>query len=210
MDNNIEVLLTMRDEATPVANAFNQTVATTKSAIGGLGGTTAPLGGLKESLLSNKSAMRELSTGAMFLGSTIWGMSAALQQSNNQTAKSAGNIMSMVGGIMVAVGSAAHFVSAITSMTKALNKMNIAQLFANALAGPGGWAKIAVGVGIAGAAAYGISKATSSVSAKEGKASVTVNQHIAGSVVSEREVVDLAHKGLLVKQDRSYSTGINR
>jgi hypothetical protein len=154
--------------------------------------------------------MRELTMGDTFLGSSMLGMGAAMSVSNDKTAKSAGNMLMMVGGIMTAVGSAAHFVSAITSMTKALNTMNIAQLFANALAGPGGWAKIALGVGIAGAAAYGISKATSTVSAKEEKASVTVNQHIAGSVVSEREVVDLAHKGLLVKQDRSYSTGINR
>jgi hypothetical protein len=210
MDNNIEVLLTMKDEATPVANAFNQTIAQTKSSIGGLGGTSAPMTGLKETLLANKSAMRELSMGAMFLGTSMVGMGAAMSASNNQAAKSAGNILMMVGGIMSAVASAGQFISAITRMTSAINKMNIAQIFANALAGPGGWAKIALGVGIAGAAAYGISKATSTVSARESKASVTVNQHIAGSVVSEREVVDLAHKGLLVKQDRSYSTGINR
>jgi hypothetical protein len=209
MDNNIEVLLTMRDEASPTMNAFNQTVATTKSAIGGIGaGAQAPMTGLKDTLLANKSAMRELSMGAVFLGSSMLGMGVAMQQSNNQTVKGIGNMMALVGGILTAIGSAAHFVSARTKMTSALTKMNIAQIFANALAGPGGWAKIAIGVGVAGAAVYGMTKATQAMSAKEEKSGVSVTQYIAGSVVTQRELNDNVQKGLLLKGQRSGSTGI--
>jgi prophage DNA circulation protein len=208
MDNNIEVLLTMRDEASPTMNAFNQTVAATKTSVGGLGGTTANMGGLKETLLSNKNAMRELGFGAMFLGSAMLGMGVSMQQSNSQTVKSAGNMLALVGGIMTAVASSVQFVSAIAKMTSALNKMNIAQLIANALSGPGGWAKIAIGVGIVGAAAYGISKATSAVSSKEERAQNVVHNHIAGSVVTQNEIVDITQRGLIQKGGRQYSAGI--
>ncbi len=183
-DNNIDVYLSMEENVT----------------------TQMP--GVTNSLMASKSAVRELAMGTSYLGSAMLGMSIAMRNSNNAALQGASNMLGMVGGIMTAVGSAAHFVSAIAKMTSALQKFNIAQAIANALSGPLGWAKLAVGIGVAGAAAYGITKMVGGMGGGGQGSTTVVNQYVQGSVVTQRELTDEMHGGLLIKQSRSASTGI--
>lgn len=184
MDNNIEVLVSMQDTA------------------------SAGIQSLNSNLMASKSAIRELAMGTAYLGSAFLGMSVAMKNSNNASLQGVGNMLAMVGGIMTAVGSAAHFISAITKMTSALQKLNIAQVIANALSGPGGWAKLAIGGAVAGAAVYGVTKLMSKSGGTAATNQTVINQHIAGSVVTQRELTDNIQRGLILKADRSGSTGI--
>ena len=193
MNNNIEVLLTMRDEASPTMNAFNQTVAATKTSVSGLGGTTANMGGLKETLLANKSAMRELGFGAMFLGSAMLGMGVAMQQSNNQAVKSAGNMLAMVGGIMMAVASAAQFVSAASKIAHALDAINIKLILQKALSGPWGWAMLAGAGAVAGFAAYSAANRSSQPVKIESKTTVVLDRKVVGEAARE-EIISLQQR----------------
>src|SRR3989304_6540676 len=135
---NVEVLLSMQDNATPQLQNFNRELQT--------------------GLVQNKSALREMPAGVGYLGSAFLGMGISLKSSNNEAAKAAGGMLTMVGGMMTAVSAAVGFISAIAKMTSALQKLNIVQIIANALSGPGGWAKLAVGAAVAGGAIYGMTK----------------------------------------------------
>ena len=183
MDNNIDVIVSMQDNA------------------------SAGIASLTGNLVASRSAIRELAAGTSYLGSAFLGMSVAMKSSNNAALQGVSNIFAMIGGIGSAIGASVGFISAIGKMTHALQAMNIAQIIANALSGPGGWAKLAIGAGVAGAAIYGTTKMMQS--AAEPKASTTtVNNYVAGSIVTQRELIDTTQKGLLNKQDRSFSTGI--
>jgi hypothetical protein len=188
--NNIEVMLSMQDTATPVLKGFNSE--------------------LQEGLARSKSSLRELGMGVGFLGSAFLGMGVSLKASNDETAKAAGNMLFMVGGIMTAVSSTVQFVGAIARMTSALQKLNITQIIANALAGPGGWAKLAIGAAVAGATIYGVTKMSQGISPADNVPKTTVVQHIAGSVVTERQLSDNVQRGLLQKKGRNSTTGIER
>jgi hypothetical protein len=170
---------------------------------------TKQMPGVTSAFIENKSAIRELAQGTSYLGSAMLGMSVAMKSSNNAALQGIANMLGLVGGVMTAVGSATHFINAMTRMTSALQKFNIMQAIAAALSGPGGWIKLAAGVAIAGAATYGITKlASSSGGAGIKQGTTIVNQYVAGSIVSQREATDDIHAGLLTKGARSYGTGI--
>jgi len=187
---NVEVLLSMQDNATPQLQNFNRELQT--------------------GLVQNKSALREMTAGVGYLGSAFLGMGISLKSSNNEAAKAAGGMLTMVGGMMTAVSAAVGFISAIAKMTSALQKLNIVQIIANALSGPGGWAKLAVGAAVAGGAIYGMTKLSQAGGAAQAAPPTVVNQYIAGSVLSQRELADSAHKGLLYKQGQNYNTGLRQ
>jgi len=214
MDNtNVEVLLSLRDELTGgINNAIGELerLKGTTTSIGTTSEAQAPkVKGFSDQLMAQKSAYRELQMGAMFLGSSLMSMGVAMRASNNESLRGASNLMMMVGGISMAVGTASHFISAITKITSALQKMNVAQLIANVLQGPFGWAKILGGAAVLGLAGYATTRAITSATSK-GTASGgnTVNQYIAGDIVTQDKITDQMHRGLLMKSSRNYSTGI--
>jgi hypothetical protein len=186
MDNNIDVYLSMQENVTTQMPAVTSALA------------------------ANKAAIRELAMGTSYLGGAMLGLSVAMKNSNNSALQGTANLLGMAGGILTAVGSAAHFVSAIAKMTSALQKFNVVQAIASALSGPAGWVKLAVGLGVAGVAVYGVSRAGRSETPISAKPLINITQNIAGSVVSERQLTDNVHKGMLIKQDRAYSIGLNR
>jgi hypothetical protein len=185
-DTTLQILLEMQDNATPKL----RTVST--------------------EFRKNNAAIRELSMGTAYLGSTMLGLGVAMQASNNEAVKGVGNMLAMSGGILTAVGSAAHFVNAIGKMVSALKALRVQQVLTQAFSGPAGWAMLAAGTAIAGATIYGMSRSspapvrTSTVNTQE---RVTIIQNIAGSVVAQKQLVDDVHKGLLIKQQRG-TTGL--
>ncbi len=150
-------------------------------------------------LANNRSAIRELASGTAYLGSAFLGMGLAMKSSNVASLQSAGNMLTMVGGMMSAIGTTAHFVSAIAKMTNALKVLNVQQIIANALS-PGGWAKLAIGGVVAGGMIYGFSKMSSS-SAQN----VTLENktYLDGRVIAQN-----TRTNIIKLQNRTNSSGI--
>jgi len=173
--------------------------------------TVGPMNSISQSLAKNKAAFRELAMGVMFLGGSMLGLGVAMSQSNNEVLKSVGNIFMMAGSIMMAVGSSVQFIAAIGKMANALKALRLQQILTQAFAGPAGWASLAVGAAVAGGVVYGMSKYEGAQAKSAGGASTVnnVTQHIAGSVVTERQLTDSVQQGLLQKGQRNYGTGVN-
>ena len=118
---------------------------------------------------------------------------------------SIGNYVMLAGGIMSAVGSSLQFISAIAKSEDALKKLKAALISVEAFSGVPGWVALGVGAAVAVGATVGISKLTSS----ENKSNVVINNHIAGSVVTEKQLTATVQKGLLIKGQQNLSTGIH-
>lgn len=154
-----------------------------------------------------KSVVGDLTTGTTYLGTALLGMGIALERSNNSLARNAGNMLTMVGGILSSVAALAHMTQALTYVTAALQRLNVAQAIANALSGPAGWAKLAVGAAVAGGAVYGISKLAGG-GGGDNQAAAPVQVNVYGSVVTQRQLVDEIHEGLLQRQNRTVTSGL--
>lgn len=212
-DASLGILLTLRDEATGQLKNFSGQLRQTAADAQATGPrVTAPMNDIGNTLTKNRMAFRELAMGVMFLGMTFVSLGASMKMSNNESLKSIGSIIMMAGAIMTAIGSAVQFISAIMKIIHALKALQIQQILTQAFAGPAGWAMLAGGAAVAAGAVYGVSRfeaAQTKVTRAEGRGQTTVvNQYIAGSVVAERQLVDNVHRALLVKEQRSFSTGI--
>jgi len=145
----------------------------------------------------NQTAVSDLAMGATFMGTAFLGMGAALERSDSQMLKSIGNMVNMVGGVMAFVGSTTMFIFAVSKMVESLRQLQIMQIITQALSGPKGWAVLAAGAGVAAAGVYGVSRLTKGAGvpqAAAGPTSVIVN--VAGSVTTERKLVDAVQEGL--------------
>ena len=209
-ETNMQVILEMRDNASPQLRAFGDTVKQTATTVRTSSTTMGDsIGGVSNQLVNNKQAFMEMSSGVRYMGTTFLALGVAMSTSNNETLKGIGNMVMMTGAIMTVVGSAAGFIGAIGQMVNALKALRVAQILTQAFSGPAGWATLAIGAGVAGAAVYGASRMSSGPTANpNAQQNITINQHIAGSVVSERRLTDNVQKGLLLKGSRSGSTGI--
>ncbi len=209
-DTNLAVVLEMQDNASPQLRAFGEQVKATAGNVRTAGGTmNTTMGGVDQTLSKNKMALRELASGVMYLGGTFLALGVAMSSSNDQTVKNIGNTVMMVGAFMTAIGSSVQFIAAISKMIHALKALQIQQILTQAFSGPAGWATLAAGAAVAGGVIYGVSK-YSSAQAKvtSGTTNYNVTQNIGGSVITERQMTDNVHKGLLIKGQRSGSTGI--
>ena len=175
----------MQDDATPKIRTFNKEA-----------------NNVSDTLSKNRMAIRELAMGVGYLGTTFLGLGVAMQNSNNQTLKGFGTTFMFVGAIMTAVSSSVQFISAIAKMVDALKKLQVAEMLTQAFAGPVGWAGLAAGAAVAGGIYYGVSKM------EKAQHSVTINQHIAGSVVTEKQLTTNVQRGLLLAGQRSFTTGV--
>ncbi len=210
-ETNLQVILEMQDNASPQLKTFGENVKQTAADVKTAGSSTVQTStSMDNSLAKNKAALRELASGVMYLGTTFLSLGIAMSQSNNEGVKSIGNMIMMAGAVMTAIGSSVQFIAAIGKMINALKALQIQQILTQAFSGPAGWATLAAGAAIAGGVVYGVSKyqsaAAKSTTGQTGNINVT--QNIAGTVVSDRQLTDNVHKGLLLKGQRNAGTGI--
>ncbi len=179
-DATVSILLTARDEATP------------------------KLQNVSNSVIANKAAFRELAMGVTYLGTTFLGLGIAMEKSKNESTQAVGHFLSMAGGIMTAVGSAAHFVTAVGSMINALNKLRVAEMLTQAFSGPTGWVSLGVGAAVAGATIAGVS----AYSKSQEKTNTNIHIYNQGSVITHKQLVDEIRTGMLQGQERDYVSGL--
>ena len=156
-------------------------------------------------LTDNRMAFRELAMGMTQIGVAALSVGVMMKESNNQLVSNIGNYVMLAGGIMSAVGSSLQFISAIAKSEDALKKLKAALISVEAFSGVPGWVALGVGAAVAVGATVGISKLTSS----ENKSNVVINNHIAGSVVTEKQLTATIQKNLLVKGQQNLTTGIH-
>ena len=214
------VILEMQDYASPQLQAFNAQVQQTAGQVNTSGANmNVSMGGVSDTLTKNRAAFRELAMGVNYLGTTFLGLGIAMKSANNEAIQNVGNTVMMAGAMMTAVGSAAQFLRAIGGMITALKALRVQQILSQAFAGPIGWGALAVGAGVAATAIYATSRMerggqqpmNALPRAERGGGQVnnyTVNQNIAGSVVTERQLADNVQRGLLLKAQRNSTTGI--
>jgi hypothetical protein len=159
------------------------------------------LNNLTNTLMDNKMQMRQLAMGASYLGMSFVAMGVALDKMDSPLTKTAGNLLTTVGGIMAFIGTASHFIYAITSITKALQGMAIMQGITSALSGPAGWAKLGVGLAVAGGAAYGISRLASSASS----GNVTIQNHVN---LDGKQIYQSTKRNIILNQQQNRTSGI--
>ncbi len=178
---NIDVVMTLDDQATPKLTGFTAAVK------------------------QNQTAVSDLAMGATFMGTAFLGMGAAMAEADNVMISSIGNMMSMVGGVMAFVGSTTMFIFAVSKMVESLKQLALWQTITKALSGPKGWAMLAVGAAVAGAGIYTVSQLSGGAKAKAaaGGGDTTINVNVAGSVKTERDLVDGIQEGLALKGDRN-------
>lgn len=109
-------------------------------------------------LASAGSAMRQLGSGVAHMGSMFLGMSIAMERSSNASVRSTGSVLAMVGGLAMAAGSAAQFITAASKIAKSLQQINIQLIIQKALSGPGGWLLLAGAGAAAGGAMYAMNQ----------------------------------------------------
>ena len=175
----LNVLLTATDNASPALKGFGSTLA------------------------DNKMAIRELAMGTMMLGASFMAMGVALKGSNSELGKTVGQTLMMVGSIMTAIGGTVQFISAISKTIHALQVLAASEAVVQALTNP---LFLLLGIG----AAAGIVAGISAMNKGETKATsnVTINNHIQGSVVTEKQWSDLVRKQIILTQQRNNTSGI--
>lgn len=205
------ILLTLKDDATGQLKTFQGQLRTTGAEAQQMGPkVTQPMNTIGETLVKNKQAFRELAMGVGFLGSTFIALGAQMRMSDSEGVKSIGTTIMYAGAIMSAASASVHLISSISKIISALKALQIQQIITQALAGPAGWAALAGGLAIAGGAVYGVSRmqaAEARVTRAEAKpGGTTVNQYIQGNVWTERQLIDSAQRGLIIKSQRNANT----
>ena len=203
---NLNVMLQMQNNASPQLKAFGEDVRQTSTVVQSSGTQmSTSMGGVGQSLVNNKQAMMEMSSGVRYLGTTFLALGLAMQSSNNETIRSIGSMLTMVGAIATVVGSAAGFVGAIGQMTTALKALNIQRIIGAAFSGPVGWAVLGVGA----AAAIGTVAVVSARSRGErDKPAIVVNNNVQGSIYSRDELGKLTMETIVKAQDRNGTSGV--
>ena len=152
-------------------------------------------------LISNRMAFRELAHGLTSLGTAALGVGVAMEMSSNKAIEQAGQWVVMAGGIATAIGASFQFITSISTMVKGLKDLQVAEILAKAFSGWGGIAMLGVGA----AAAVGVTAYATKMSRAENK--VTSSQvHTVN--LDSNAIATETHRQLLLKEQRSYSTGI--
>jgi hypothetical protein len=184
-------------------NKLNTASINPTVSIQGVDTANVQLRSIEDSLIRNKAAIRELAMGTTFLGVSFMGMGTMLKQSNIEMVAGIGNVLNLVGGVMAFVGASASFISAISKMVNALKALNVQQVIANALSGPGGWAKLAIGGAVAGGMIYGISRMS-----QGGGTTINQTNNFHGTVLTEKQAGETLRREFIKTQQRNNTTGI--
>ncbi len=127
----IAIVARMRDEASPKMKQLGETAKTTKI------------------------NMQDLKLGLVAVGSAFTAVGSRVNRLDNPTAKLASDFLLTAGAIASTAGAILTMIPVIGNLIKWLRSLAIMQTLVKALSGPAGWAQLAIGLGVAGAAYAG-------------------------------------------------------
>ena len=206
-ETTMQVMLEMKNSASPQLAAFGEQVKATSATVNTSGvQMQQSMGGIGQTVMQNQQAFSDLAMGVNYLGTTFLGLGVAMQMSNDETLKAAGNTMMMVGAIMTAVGSASQFVYAISKMVQALKALRVQQILTQAFSGPKGWIALGVGAAVAGGAIYGVSKMESGATrTAQPKFAATIENKV---YLDSKQIGAAARKDIVLQQQRNNTSGV--
>ncbi len=162
---------------------------------------TPQMANLGKVLTQNRAAFRELAMGVSMLGISFMSMGVALKQVNNPLVQTIGSTLTMAGAVMTAIGTTVQFISAISRTVDALKKLAVAEAVVKAFQGPAGWVTLGIGTAVAVGAVAGIKAMTKTEN-------ITINNHIQGSVVTDKQIAETVRKQVVLTQQRNATSGI--
>lgn len=169
---------------------------------------TKQMPAVSQDMMALQTAIAGITAATVYLGSTMLSMSIALERSSNEAARAAGNYMAVAGGMMTAVGSAAHFIQAAVYVANALKRVNLQMVLMKALSGPWGWATLAGAAAFAGLSFYAVTSARGGSGG--GTHEVEKPVEIRSTIVVDRQVLgETARTELLkIKQRNANDSGV--
>jgi hypothetical protein len=173
--SSLGILITATDNATPQLKQLGATVS------------------------DNRMELRQLAMGVGFLGMQFSMMGMMARQSETAIGKNVGTTLMYVGALMTAFSTSVQFVRSIQQVTAALKGQAVMQALVNALTGPGGWAKLAIGGAIAIGAVAGINAMTKN----EQKVTIENKVNIDG-----KQLGTAAKREIILNQQRNNTSGI--
>jgi len=170
----IAIVARMRDEASPQMEALGRTTEAT----------------------SQKMLTMRQST--MFTAGALSSMGSLLRQIDNPLAKTMSNFLGIASAVLMSYSAMIRVIPVIKQVTAALQAQAVVKGVLAALSGPAGWAMLGVGAAVGVGATVGITRATRS--REEG---ATQNIYVQGSIISERELSDIARRNIVHTQQRN-------
>ena len=165
-------------------------------------GASEGLNNFNNNTKKNIASLREMRMGLMALGTTLTSAGSLLNRLDNDMAKSAGGALVWAGSIIATVGGILQMIRYLPGLIAQLRSLAVIQAILNSLAGPGGWAKLAVGAAIAGGAVYGMNKVMSSNATPQ---KTTIENKI---YLDSRQLGSSVKKDIILQQQRNSTSGI--
>jgi hypothetical protein len=134
------------------------------------------------------------------LGAALNAVGNLIGRIDSPAAKMISNFLDITGTVMLTVSSITHLLPYLSSLANSLREVAIVQTVLKALSGPAGWISLGIGAVVGGAAAYGIATVTSS---NNKGSNLTVNNYIAGSVRTDKEIADITRREIIKSQNRN-------
>jgi len=163
----ITIVTRMRDEASPKLQKFGQ------------------------NLEAQAFSAQQLQMSLVAAGSAMAAMGSLMSQLDSPAAKVAGTFLVTAGAIMSTTSAIMLAMPEIKKLIGTLRALAIVQTIVAALTGPVGWARIAIGLGVAAAGAAGIVAMTGGFSRGGG---TTVNINTAAVMGNEQQARSLARQ----------------
>lgn len=156
------------------------------------------------------------------LGSALSSVGGLLRQIDTPGAKMLSTTLQIASSVVLTATAFSRLIPILIQATSAMRSMAIVQSVLTALSGPGGWAMLGIGAAVGVGATAGIMRATRSpqtapqagmlegrsvqsmiIPPSSGQTVITQHYHIAGSVITERELSETVRRQFVNTQQRN-------
>lgn len=148
----------------------------------------------------------QMSVAAMAGAQVLGQFSALLGQMDSEGAKTAARILQVGNYIITTTVAITSFLPMIKQMITQLRTLAATQAIIKALSGPAGI--IGLGLGVGALAGLGVASAMGGSNQSVTERSITINNNVSGSVITERQLGDVVRREIIKSGDRNNSSGV--